>query len=387
VWAPYLTEVGNEVFRVHGTSGLTIEQFAASLSQVHRPDVVELKQAHPEATVIGQLRAEARSEFILAVETYNRPSVEARIGAFCRSICTAWEKLFKARIIELHGRSALKSDIPGRTIGLAKCTKKLLKGGDPIAQNIFWVSKVRNDSTHFLTPEILPVYGRIFQACVFNFMHLYKEHTNTPVVDDHGLSFMAFYVPEEHFTEAQMVQKYGTKRWAELKKHYDEAIKAIDSLSDQRFAVPMKYTLAYVDKREMPEMSLEKIQQSAQESVIVERQVDARKTHPLRATEVQEAVNARLQEIKGGGELLAKVHPTSGGRFNQDDFNSIVRKEGWQASNNRFHYDHGELAQHTYTTRTVEFIIKRLTTSADYLKRAKDDYKAGNKRKKRTVKR
>lgn len=383
VWDPYLTREGAGAYRVHGVKDLTLERFAATLSQVQRADVAELLKAHPEASVISQLRVEARSEFILAVETYNRPTVEARIGAFCRSICTAWEKLLKARIIEVHGRAALKAEEPGKTIGLAKCVKKLMKGGEPIAQNIFWVSKVRNDSTHFLTPEILPVYGRIFQACVFNFMHMYKEHVRVPVVEDHGLAFMAFYVPEEHFTEGRMVLKYGAKRWAELKKHYDDAVKAIDQLSDQRFAVPMRYTLAYVDKRDMPEMSLERIQQPAQGSVIVERQVDARKTHPLRATEVQEAVNARLQDIKGGPELLLRIHPSSGTRFNQDDFNSIVRKEGWQASNNRFHHDHGELARHTYTIKVVNFIVKRLTASPDYLKRAKEEYKAGNRRKRK----
>lgn len=383
VWMPYLTEESTGQYRVHGVKDLTLEQFAATLSQVQRAEVAELVRAHPEASVIGQLRGEARSEFILAVETYNRPTVEARIGAFCRSICTAWEKLLKARIIELHGRAALKAEQPNKTIGLAKCVKKLMKSSDPIAQNIFWVGKIRNDSTHFITPEILPVYGRIFQACVFNFTHMYKEHVHVPVVEDHGLAFMAFYIPEEHFTEARMVQKYGAKRWADLKKHYSDAVKAIDQLSDQRFAVPMRYTLAYVDKRERPEMSLEKIQQPAQASVIVERHVDARKTHPLRATDVQEAVNARLKDVQEVCDMLSKVHPGSGARFNQDDFNSIVRNEGWQGGNNRFHYDHGDMARHTYSPKVVDFIVKRLTQSPEYLKKAKDAYKAGNKRKQR----
>lgn len=379
IWDPYLEQVRDGIFRVHGTKDLTLEQFAATLSQVQRPEVLAMAKAHPEASVLAQLRAEARSEFILAVETYNRPSVEARIGAFCRSICTAWEKLLKARIIELHGRPALKGDRPGTTIGLAKCVKKALEPSGPIAQNIFWMGKLRNDSTHFLTPEVLPVYGRIFQACVFNFMHLYKEHVGIPVIDDHGLSFMAFYIPEEHFTEKQMIAKYGPKRWADLKRHYDAAVKEIDRHSDQRFAVPMKFTLAYVDKREDPAMSLERIQGHAKVSVIVERPVDARATHPLRATEVQEAVNERLKEHPHVQEYLADIHPGSGPRFNQDDFNSIVRKEGWQSGNNRFHFDHGALAQHTYSKRTVDHIVKRLVASPEYLQEAKEAYKQSNR--------
>jgi hypothetical protein len=383
MWDPYLESVGQGVYRVHGTKALSLEQFAATLSQVQRPEVVALAKAHPEALVMAQLRAEARSEFILAVETYNRPSVEARIGAFCRSICTAWEKLLKARIIELYGRGSLKGDKPGTTIGLAKCVKKVLDANRPIAQNIFWMSKLRNDSTHFLTPEVLPVYGRIFQACVFNFMHLYKEHVGIPVIEDQGLSFMAFYIPEEHFTEKQMVAKYGTKRWSELKRHYDAAVKEIDKYADQRFAVPMKFTLAYVDKREEPAMSLEKIQQPTQMSVIVERPVDARATHPLRATEVQEAVNERLKAYPQLLEHLARIHPGTGPRFNQDDFNSIVRKEGWQAGNNRYHYDHGALTQHTYSKKTVDHIVRRLVDGPEYLEEAKEAYKQTNRRRRK----
>ncbi|WP_434670402.1 DUF3644 domain-containing protein [Klebsiella sp. B345] len=44
---------------------------------------------------------------ILALELYNRPSLENKMDAFVMCFCTAWEQFLKARIIEQDGEKTI----------------------------------------------------------------------------------------------------------------------------------------------------------------------------------------------------------------------------------------------------------------------------------------
>lgn len=41
--------------------------------------------------------------FLLAVETYNKPTIKYRVEAFAIFICNAWELLLKAHLLQTNG--------------------------------------------------------------------------------------------------------------------------------------------------------------------------------------------------------------------------------------------------------------------------------------------
>lgn len=45
--------------------------------------------------------------FLLAVETYNKPTIKYRVEAFAIFICNAWELLLKAHLLQTNGPGAI----------------------------------------------------------------------------------------------------------------------------------------------------------------------------------------------------------------------------------------------------------------------------------------
>ena len=90
----------------------------------------------------------ARDNMTLALEVYNRPTLENRLDAFCMLFCTAWEQLLKAEIVELEGEERIYTENePGKrpkTISLEKALEKRLAANDPVRANIVEIAQLRH---------------------------------------------------------------------------------------------------------------------------------------------------------------------------------------------------------------------------------------------------
>ena len=63
--------------------------------------------------------------FLLAVETYNKPTIKYRVEAFAIFICNAWELLLKAHLLQTNGPGAIYyPDNPSRSYSLELCIRK-----------------------------------------------------------------------------------------------------------------------------------------------------------------------------------------------------------------------------------------------------------------------
>ena len=88
--------------------------------------------------------------FLLAVETYNKPTIKYRVEAFAIFICNAWELLLKAHLLQTSGSGAIYyPDNPSRSYSLELCIRKVLTNEkDPLRLNLEKIIELRNTSIH-----------------------------------------------------------------------------------------------------------------------------------------------------------------------------------------------------------------------------------------------
>ena len=77
------------------------------------------KRVNSNQTTVSRLINKAKEAFVMAIEIYNKPSIQYRLEGFSFFICNAWELMLKAHIINKYGEEAVYyMDKKNRTISL-----------------------------------------------------------------------------------------------------------------------------------------------------------------------------------------------------------------------------------------------------------------------------
>ena len=119
--------------------------------------------------LIDDMLEKSEEAFLMAIEIYNKPTINYRIEGFSFFICNAWELLLKARLVQ-EGKSIYYSDKPNRTISLSRCVSMVFTNDkDPIRKNLEIIINLRNTSTHFIIKEMDSIYFPFMQANVLNY--------------------------------------------------------------------------------------------------------------------------------------------------------------------------------------------------------------------------
>ena len=85
--------------------------------------------------LINDMLDKSEEAFLMAIEIYNKPTINYRLEGFAFFICNAWELLLKAKLLK-EGKSIYYSDKPNRTISLFNCVSKIFTNDkDPIRKN------------------------------------------------------------------------------------------------------------------------------------------------------------------------------------------------------------------------------------------------------------
>lgn len=105
----------------------------------------------------------------MAIEIYNKPTINYRLEGFAFFICNAWELLLKSKILK-DGGNIYFSNKPNRTLSLSNCiTSVFTNNKDPIRKNLEIINNLRNTSTHFIIKEMDNIYLPFIQANVLNY--------------------------------------------------------------------------------------------------------------------------------------------------------------------------------------------------------------------------
>ncbi|WP_220782602.1 DUF3644 domain-containing protein, partial [Shewanella sairae] len=102
--ADFISEVADDEFEASNCQDISEVEFAKLLSQSkHRRGLGH----NCKSKLAKALLSKSKDNMLLALELYNRPSLENRMDAFVMCFCTSWEQFLKATLIERDGEQSI----------------------------------------------------------------------------------------------------------------------------------------------------------------------------------------------------------------------------------------------------------------------------------------
>lgn len=374
---PWLHKNNKDSYVVQGFAGITLERFQDALSQ---RKAVPPRPATKHSGLFGDLLEAAAQEFQLAIELFNRPTTPNRVDAFVVHFCAAFEKFLKARLVKEQGADSIwESGKERKSKSLRKVLAEMYPAQDPVRRNVEYVHDLRDESMHYVLPELGPIASRYFQSGVMNFFREYLTLAGYPPLQVSGVGLLSLVFDGTEPYQAMLVQRYGHEHAANILSRIERLERDAEQANDNRFAIPLHLSIGFVDKNSQPEQTIAGI--AGVMPIVVNKTLDPKKSHPLEAKQIVAEVNKRLKgrfSEDGLRKLFGRTKP----EFNIHDFSSISSMEGWKDNSNKFHFDHGTIVQHTYSDACIDLIMEKLTKDGEYLKRAKKKEVEKRKRKK-----
>ncbi len=373
LYSRFLSEVRPGEYEVTGAEDVTVEQFVQWTTQSLY--VRELGYRCDSRLAKALLR-KSRDNMILALELYNRPSLENRLDAFAMLFCAAWEQLLKAKLIEKDGEAAVFRDTskpgPRKTVGLQHCVDGM-GSADPIRRNLLRIKFLRDEATHLTMPEVQGVASHLFQAGVLNYSRVFRDFAGEPFLPKSPLGLLTLVADTRQPTPVHLKRAYGQSVGSEILDLVRTLAEEIESAADPSFAIPLAYSLVLTSTAGEADIVLSKATNAAREVAVVVKPKDHKKTHPYKQNDVVQRVNIEVRTRLRTEQLeVALVGRDKSGQpvFNRHDFTCIARKERWKNGENPFHHPltEDEPVLHTYSEQAVDFIVGRVVDRPEYLR-------------------
>ncbi len=377
--ADFISEISKDVYEASNCIDISEVEFAKLLSQSkHRRGLGH----NCKSKLAKALLSKSKDNMLLALELYNRPSLENRMDAFVMCFCTAWEQFLKAVLIEKDGENSIfrKAGKKGlkETISLRDCLEKVYPIKSNIRKNIEQIAYLRDQAVHLLMPEIQGIMSRVFQSGVLNYTSKFEEFTE--------ISFLN----NSHAGMISLVGEFKSPPISIMKSTYGDIANEIIDLAtsvqadvensdDIEFAIPLNVKLVFAtDAEDGTTIAIARADEGIEglkKALVIEKPVDRSKSHPLLQKDAINEINLRLQERFDIGKLkkhLVKSCKNTGVPIiNPNCFASILAKNNWKSSDNKFHYKNKNPEIHYYSLDLVEEFIKKVMEQQNYLSATK----------------
>ncbi len=378
----FLVEVEDGVFEAGGTKGITPETFAKVLTQSKNIRGIGHKL---DSRLARALLRRSRDNMVLALELYNRPSLENRLDGFALLYCTAWDQLLKARLIQDKGEAAIYSGKarPGRplpTHAIRHLVAQYYKEDDPVRRNLEQVIFYRDEAAHLLMPDLQPLMARLFQAGIQNYTEAYEYLADQPFLPESALGLLSLVGDVRSPTVAVLKSNYGPEVGAQLADLATRLGDEIEERNDSRFAVPLPVRLVWAQEDE--EGNLVRVARGGpgsdlRHAVVVEKPVSREKSHPHFESDAVAAINTLLKSRLSTEQLRERLgYPWDSNRteVTNNDFRAFVFKKGWRNSNNSHHHKNTRPEYHYWSQRAVDEFVHAVCEDVAVLQRARESY-------------
>ncbi|WP_337039991.1 DUF3644 domain-containing protein [Serratia marcescens] len=385
----FISEIDTDVYEASSCQNITTVEFAKLLSQSkHRRGLGH----NCQSKLAKALLSKSRDNMLLALELYNRPSIENRMDAFVMCFCTAWEQLLKAMLIEKDGENSIfkKGNKKGfkETISLRDCLDKNFPAQSKIRKNIEQITYFRDQAVHLLMPEIQGITSRIFQSGVLNYTSCFEKFTEVSFLNNNHTGMISLVGDFKSPPISVLKSTYGNI--ADDILELATTLQAdVDGNNDIEFAVPLNVKLVFAtsdeDGRTITLAKADEGIEGLKKALIIEKPVDRARTHPYLQSGIIEEINKVLFERFDYAVIdkhLVNTDKNTGLKsINRNCFDAVVCKNGWKSSNNKYHHKNENPELHYYSHELVDEFIKKVMMNEKYLANAKKTYNA-NKRKK-----
>ncbi len=280
-----------------------------------------------EKELITSMLDKSEEAFLMAIEIYNKPTINYRLEGFSFFICNAWELLLKAKMLK-ENEKIYYQDKPTRTISLTNCISHIFTNDkDPIRKNLEIIISLRNMSTHFIIKELENIYLPFMQACVINYSQKLFEYFERDITSRINSSFLSLAINNEEISEEKILSVYGNNIFEKYCKIKDETENIISSNQNDRLAIKIDINLKIVKDKKDAQTTF-RIAQDGEEPIrIVKELRDTNLTHCFNQKRVRTII---VENLKRKGINI---------KLTQYDFQLICDKYGLK-QNEKYFYKH-----------------------------------------------
>ncbi|WP_140310045.1 DUF3644 domain-containing protein, partial [Vibrio parahaemolyticus] len=299
----FLTFLGDDKYEAVNTLDINFIEFKKRLSQSkHYQELGHRCKSNLAKALIKK----SRDNMMLALELYNRPSLENKLDGFVMLFSTAWEQLLKSMIIEAEGELAIYSHPTKKgikqTIPLRKCLDNIFNHTDNIRKNVELIAGWRDDAVHLLIPELQGLASRVFQSGVINYSTKFEEFTEVPFLQSQHSGMISLVGDFKLPPKTLLTSYYGqaAEDILELAKTVEHEI---EQANDIEFAIPINVSLVYAKDDEQGQVIIAKANgksndiEQLRNALIVQKAVDPEKSHIYSQNSAIRAINEQLKKF------------------------------------------------------------------------------------------
>lgn len=300
-----------------------------------------------EQIIEHRLVVKSIDAFLFAIEIINKPTIKYRTENFVFNVCNAWELILKAQIVRDLGEPSIYfKNNKDRTISLQNCLDIIFTDfKNPVKLNIELISKIRNKSTHFITPEYDGLYISFFQANVLYYVEHIKEKFNVNINNKLPSNFLTIATNHKDIQDIRILNKVDINTFNSFRKMQKDLMKASESSG-----VAVSFEMRVMAVKKNPDLSF-KIDSNADLSAqVINRILDPSNSHPYRQKDIIEKINNEIGE----------------GTLNQYSFRCIRVYEKLEDSLEFFYY-HKQSSSKTYSEKAYTLIKKNIISQPNYI--------------------
>lgn len=151
--------------------------------------------------------------FLLALEVFNKPTINYRLEGCVFFLCNAWELLLKAKLLSdkqsiYYPEKSTKK--PKRTLSISDCASKVMTNEkDPIRINLSVITSLRNTATHYIVPEYEAQYIPFLAYNVRAYSQKIYEYFGINTSDYIKTDFISLFTSSKHYQPTNILGKYG----------------------------------------------------------------------------------------------------------------------------------------------------------------------------------
>lgn len=377
----FVTLVAEDAYEAINTLDISFTEFKKRLSQSKHFQELGHKC---KSNLAKALLKKSRDNMMLALELYNRPSLENKLDGFVMLFSTSWEQLLKAIIIEKDGEDSIYKSTRKKgfkeTISLRDCLNKLFKENAQVRKNIERIADWRDNAVHLLMPELQGLASRIFQSGVLNYSSQFEKFSETTFLNSQH-SGMLSLVGDFKLPPASLLKTYYGNAADEILELARATEEAITNSNDIEFAIPINVSLVYAKDGETIIATANGKSadlQNLRNALIVNKTVNPEESHPLTQSaainEIKKGLKEKFDDKKLSRCLVSQCKKTGDMTFNTNCFQSCLHKLKWKKDNNDYHYYQSLANKHIFSHEAVSEIIKRITNDEDFLAQAKKNF-------------
>jgi hypothetical protein len=276
--------------------------------------------------------------FTVALEVYNRPSLENRVEAFAIMMTNAWELLLKSQILKAKGFDSL-IDQDGKSIPISEAVNFKYPNDSADKDNLNQLISLRNDAIHLLLPEIQPQLSRLFQTTVLLYQEEFAHQEGYAPLADQNVGMLSLVIDGPEPDIALVKEEYGKKTASQVSEFLKKFKKLEQKHNSNRFAIHIEYKLALTKKPGAEDLTFG-TGPDGTHTVFVDRPKNLKVTHPFYETTAIKEIN----------DLQAECV------INNYSFRAVVKKH--KIKNKAEYFDLTDRPR--YSAAFIEWFIKNL---------------------------